>query len=953
MVAEKRGPSMNTERMFPLSLLVLLAGCDNEGGVTKVYDTPPAVAIQLPPSGTEVNEGEALEFQALVTDDVDDPPALDLLWSSDIDGVLSEESSADADGYVFFTTSALSPGNHVITLQVTDSGAQSAEDWVDIVVLSVPDAPTVEIIHPIPGEYGIEGEEFEFVALVEDAADEPEALLLSIASDLDGVFCEPTPDGVGKAACSHALSAGGHVLTFTVTDSDGMTATDLAYFEVTGLEETDGDGDGFTDEMGDCDDDDDSIYPTADESANGEDDDCDGTIDEGTAAYDDDGDGMTELEGDCDDDDDDVYVGAGEVCDGIDNDCDGDVDEGTSCLDDDGDGFTELMGDCDDTSSATYPGATEIPDGEDNDCDGYADEGTIAYDDDGDCFCEDDDCTGSVEDTCGEVLGGDCDDEDEEINPDALEVCDGVDNDCDDVEDEPDASDAGVWYADGDDDGYGGADDSTVACEAPDGFVGNATDCDDGAPGVNPAATETCNEVDDDCDDLVDEGVETTYYRDSDGDGYGNPLSTESACSLPSGFVSNDDDCDDGRAASYPGATERCNDYDDDCDGSTDESSAVDASTWYLDADSDSYGNSTYTSTACDAPTGYTATAGDCNDGSSSINPSATEKCNSVDDDCDGTTDESSASDASTWYLDGDGDGYGVSTSTTVSCSKPSGYASVSTDCNDGSSAVNPAATETCNSTDDDCDGSTDEGVTTTYYKDADGDGYGTSSTSTSSCSKPTGYVTNAEDCDDGNASLNPTTVWYIDYDGDSYGTTTATKTQCAQPTGYVSNSSDCNDLSTSAYPGRTEACDSIDNDCDSSTDEAGASGCTTWYYDYDGDGYGSSSVSGSCLCSKSGYYTSSVATDCYDYSTAANPAATTWYSTNRGDGSYDYNCDGSQSTYYSSTYSCGSWPGCSDGLGWRSSVPSCGATGSYVTNCYLDWFSCSVDTSTYTQYCR
>jgi len=125
----------------------------------------------------------------------------------------------------------------------------------------------------------------------------------------------------------------------------------------------------------DCDDNDQSIFPGAPEIADGKDNDCDGTIDEDTD-NDSDGYAASHLGGtDCDDNDPTVYPGAQEVLDQKDNDCDSLVDED---LDNDGDGYaatTQGGSDCDDTDPTVYPGAPEIADLIDNDCDGTIDEG--------------------------------------------------------------------------------------------------------------------------------------------------------------------------------------------------------------------------------------------------------------------------------------------------------------------------------------------------------------------------------------------------------------------------------------------------------------------------------------------------------------------------------------------------------------------------------------------------
>ncbi|MFY8077657.1 MAG: putative metal-binding motif-containing protein, partial [Flavobacteriales bacterium] len=110
----------------------------------------------------------------------------------------------------------------------------------------------------------------------------------------------------------------------------------------------------------------------------------------------------------------------------------------------------------------------------------------------------------------------------------------------------------------------------------------------------------------------------------------------------------------------------------------------------------------------------------------------------------------------STWYADADGDGYGNVSSTLSYCTQPYGYVANSTDCDDAVASVNPGATEICNSIDDDCDSSIDEGIPLiTYYNDADGDGFG-AGLGTVTCSVLAApYVTNNTDCDDTNASVN------------------------------------------------------------------------------------------------------------------------------------------------------------------------------------------------------
>jgi len=145
--------------------------------------------------------------------------------------------------------------------------------------------------------------------------------------------------------------------------------------------------------------------------------------------------------------------------------------------------------------------------------------------------------------------GGDCDDGDAEVHPDAVEVCNDIDDDCSGEVDD-DAEDAATWYADEDGDLFGDAAAPIVACDAPDGSADNDLDCDDSLAEVNPAATEICNGLDDDCDGGIDDDAvdALTWYQDADGDGWGVPDDTALACEQPSGFADNPDDCDDTTA---------------------------------------------------------------------------------------------------------------------------------------------------------------------------------------------------------------------------------------------------------------------------------------------------------------------------------------------------------------------------------------------------------------------
>ena len=226
---------------------------------------------------------------------------------------------------------------------------------------------------------------------------------------------------------------------------------------------------------------------------------------------------------------------------------------------------------------------------------------------DGDGYCPGDFCADPL------ALPGDCDDGDSANWPDNDEICDGQDNNCDGLADDGDPAVISLptWWTDSDSDGYGDPATASQSCLQPVGTTSNGNDCDDGNPAINPAASEACNGIDDNCDTFI-----AASEADDDGDG-------ERVC---------DGDCNDDDANVNTSASEACNGVDDNCDGTTPSD----------EDDDDDDG-----ARICD---------GDCDDWDDALHPGATELCNGQDDDCSGVLDPTEADDDADGQLICEGD---------------------------------------------------------------------------------------------------------------------------------------------------------------------------------------------------------------------------------------------------------------------------------------------------------
>jgi hypothetical protein len=385
-------------------------------------------------------------------------------------------------------------------------------------------------------------------------------------------------------------------------------------------------------------------------------------------------------------------------------------------------GWARLPGDCDDLNPDVRPDQTEVCNGVDDNCDADVDEGLLVpwYQDAdrdtyGDPATETLDCPGART-TPWVLRADDCDDTDRRVNPSRTETCNYIDDNCDGEVDE------GLWvtaWRDADGDGFGDDADSRFNCPAV--FAGGGWapipgDCDDSEALVNPAAVETCNHVDDDCEGGVDEGLTVQLRPDADGDGYGAVTGAVTiGCVGDPGFALSFDDCDDTRAIVHPGRQEACDGIDNDCDLAIDEGVKT---RWRLDADADGYWPpGTPEVEECVAPPGHRASSlliatNDCDDSSADVHPGRQEMCDGIDNNCVGGVDEGVLI---AWRLDADRDRYSPTLDEPLACTAPLGHrlateVQAGLDCDDDRRTVNPGASEICDGLDNNCDGVSERG---------------------------------------------------------------------------------------------------------------------------------------------------------------------------------------------------------------------------------------------------
>ena len=561
-------------------------------------------------------------------------------------------------------------------------------------------------------------------------------------------------------------------------------------------------------------------------------------------------------------------------------------------MDPDGDGYS-IEEDCDSTKALIGEAQEWFFD---EDGDGYGDASISDF------FC-------STPEEGWVLSDSDCDDSNPEINRVAIEICDGVDNNCDDEIDDV-LTDAGqdvggtLYYLDSDDDGYGDDGQVVQACSPVEGYVEASGDCDDTLSRTYPDAPELCDNLDNDCDGSIDNDAEIPMYLDLDGDGYTESLEPEYLCPsfLQEGYIEeaqNFVDCNDADSSIFPSQEEICDGIDNNCNNIVDEGLVASI---YIDGDDDGYGSANIVQQCINpdgsAPEGYALMSGDCDDSDFLVSPAAEEFCDGIDNNCDTQVDEGVQV---TYFTDTDGDGYGDPQDSFQSCPNTQ-YTVQSGDCNDTDTTVYPGAPELCDGLDNNCNGNV-----SAIESDVDGDGYVVCSIDTGGWDGDS-LVVGGDDCDDQSMMTYPGAAYYdstiaciADEDGDGYGND-------------ADGGTDCDDGNSSINPGIAEIpIDGIDQNCD------GMEACPA---DGDGDGYENitnpvNSTNFNCSLP--------VELDCDDDEYEIYPGATEF------SGTTDYNCDGMEytdDTCFSIDVDGVYFLMCSGNTSWSSAYGRCNSAG-------------------------
>ncbi|MFM7202893.1 MAG: MopE-related protein [Myxococcota bacterium] len=522
-----------TGMVVMMGWLSVVAGCGNDD-LPPSSNTAPSATISAPTDGQRFKPGVALTLIGGTSDrETRDPTQLVAEWS--VSGTAANGGQQvfetlsgviDAEGRVVGSLpDGLEEGTYSVQLTVLDPSKESASSAVNISIANAPCSITLE--SPVSGLTTDPNVNIIFRGRIQDpdTDDPPQSLKVTLqdATEPSLYYIPATPDtGGGWNTTARFTTAGSHLVTAIGKDTAGKDCkAGPVEIKVNQCNPNDGDGDGYSSCQGDCDDTNPDQFPGSPEVCDdGLDNNCDGLEDRG---WDQDKDGYEKCDPvtpDCNDEDPTVYPGAPEGCNGIDNDC---VNGPNAAeLDADKDGYRGCAGDCDDANGSSYPGAPEICDGKDNNCDTLVPTGERDGDDDG--------VRGCAEGT----VPADCDDSNANISPILPENCDDtIDNNCNgQINEEVDL----------DSDGY-------TTC----------SDCNDKDAKINPGMAEgppdpavpgvpACDGIDNDCDGKVDDG---TTCVDDDKDG----------------LTELQGDCDDWNFYTYPGAPEKPDLQDNNCDG--------------------------------------------------------------------------------------------------------------------------------------------------------------------------------------------------------------------------------------------------------------------------------------------------------------------------------------------------------------------------------------------------
>ena len=550
-----------------------------------------------------------------------------------------------------------------------------------------------------------------------------------------------------------------------------------------------------------------------------------------------------------------------ELCNGIDDDCDGEVDEdfiwyADNDLDSWGDAstgqvfcsppvgsFTQQPGDCDDTDPDINPNVPDLclgGDGIDNNCNGLIDEngaGFWFFDLDGDGYgVEGSSVLACIQPPGTVLLTGDCDDTDPALHPDAIELCDGIDNNCNGQVDED-----FFWYADADGDGFGDVATEQYSCTPIPGMINTPGDCDDSDPNLtvfnapcddgDPNTTNDVVTVSCTCQGSTSGFCPPGEIEDCNGncapiDWIGDGTCDDGTFEWEGNFIffnCPEFDNDGGDCGTGGCVAEVCDGQDNDCDGQVDEDFLM-----FVDADGDGFGVSGTESVVCTPGPGLSFQSGDCDDTDEDIFPG--NGCDLCDLDEQAWLAENQQVLLETYGLCVGECGFGEAACVSA-CMQANGipvgalcltcldtyYACVINNC------LGPcnAGPEECNACQQQF-GCFQDFASCMGQVDADGDGWWAGGDCDDN--DPTVHPTAPEVCDgldnDCDGTVDNGFLWYVDADGDGWGEISAGTVSCTDlGEGFVQQTGDCDDGDAAVHPGAPEVCDGLDNDCDGITD--------------------------------------------------------------------------------------------------------------------------------------